>query len=486
MRFRRPACSLALPLLLLAGCRQSPPPADPSMVAEWMQNYYGLVRAERLSPPVAARVLAYAAVGLYEGYAAAAPQLPSLAGRLNGLDSLPRATREAKVDPVLTALAAERTVLSSLFAEGLPATKAALEQLADSLEAARKAAGVADAAVEPSRELGNRVGHAVLAWADKDGFDSTRTKPYAPPAGKPEYWINDSPVDEYTAQNINAASDFVALDNPSASLQPGAASERALAVNRPKSKDIRTLKAVNPVGATEPWWGTLRPFVLKSADECGPVPPPSYSTDPASRWYQEGAKVLDVSRKLTEEQRQTVLYWADNAGQTGTPIGHWLSIESQLVSQLRLSTEQALEVFTLSTLAQADAFIAIWHAKYAWSTVRPRTFIRRTMDPSWDPVIVTPPFPSYPSGHAGQSASAAAVLTGLLGTVAFVDSTNLSLGHAVRHYPSFQAAADEASLSRLLGGLHYEVDNVESQALGRCIGEKVLERLRVTPGRATP
>jgi hypothetical protein len=455
------------------------------MVEEWMQNYYGLVRAERLSPPVASRVLAYAAIGLYEGFAAGAPNLPTLAGRLNGLDSLPRPGEGVRVDPVLTALAAERTVLESLFAEGLPATKAALAQLADSLEGARKAAGVPDELAEPSRQWGSRIGAAVLAWAAQDGFDSTRSKPYLPPAGRPEFWINDSPVDEYTSQSINAASEFVALDNPSASLQPGAASERALAVNRPKPKDIKTLKAVNPVGATEPWWGTIRPFVLKAPDECGPVPPPTYSTDPASAWYREAAKVLEVSRTLTEAQRQTVLYWADNAGQTGTPVGHWLSIESQLVSQLKLSTEQALEVFALSTLAQADAFIAIWHAKYAYNTVRPRTYIRRTMDPSWDPVIVTPPFPSYPSGHAGQSASAATVLTGLLGTVAFIDSTNMSLGHPVREYPSFQAAADEAALSRLLGGLHYEVDNVESQTMGRCIGEKVLERLRVAKGRPT-
>jgi len=477
---KKPLRALACAAAVLSGCRPVLPPADPAMVAEWMQNYYGLVRAERLSPPVASRVLAYAAVGLYEGYASAEPRLASLAGRLNGLDSLPRPGEGVRVDPVLTALAAERTVLDSLFAEGLPATRAALAQLADSLEQARIAAGVPEKLIGPSRALGQQVGTAILAWAAADGFDSTRTKPYRPPAGKQEDWVNDSGVDEYTAQNINAASDFVALDNPAASLRPGAASERALAVNRPKAKDIRTLKAVNPVGATEPWWGTLRPFVLQRADECGPVPPPAYSTDTASAWYREAARVLEVTRALTEEQRQTVLYWADNAGQSGTPVGHWLSIGSQLVSELGLSTEHALEVFTLATLAQADAFIAIWHAKYLFNTVRPRTYIRRTMDPAWDPVIATPPFPSYPSGHAGQSASAAAVLTGLLGTVAFTDSTNLTLGHPVRRYPSFQAAADEAALSRLLGGLHYEVDNVESQVLGRCIGEKVLERLRIS------
>lgn len=474
----RPATRLALLActLVTLACRPAVPPSDPGMVADWMQQYYGLVRAERLSPPVASRVLAYAAVALHEGYAAGTTTLPSLAGTLNGLDSVPRAPAGTRVDPDLTAIAAERTVLDSLFAEGLPATRAALAQLADSLDAARRAAGVPEELVEPSRTLGRAIGVAILAWAAADGFDSIRTKPYTPPSGADEHWVNDTPADEYTTQSLNAVSDFVTLDNPAASLRPGSASERALAVNRPKSATIRTLKAVNPVGATEPWWGTLRPFVLDSAAACGPEAPPAYSTDPSSTWYREAAAVLDASRTLTEFDRQTVLYWADNAGQTGTPVGHWLAITSQLVSQLDLTTEQALRAFTLSTIAQADAFIAIWAAKYRYHTVRPRTFIRRTMDPTWDPVIVTPPFPSYPSGHAGQSAAAAAVLTGLLGAVAFEDSTNLALGHAVRSYPSFEAAAEEAARSRFLGGLHYESDNTMSQALGRCIGEQVLSR----------
>ncbi|HEV8613351.1 MAG TPA: hypothetical protein VGQ73_07560, partial [Gemmatimonadales bacterium] len=130
----------ALGFLCLA-CSRPLPPSDPRMIAEWMQNYYGLIRAERISPPVASRVLAYASVALYEGIASGAPTLRSLAGQLNGLDSLPRGEPGRSYDPELVALASEKTVLDTLFAEGLPATKAALANLSDSLIKARLSLG---------------------------------------------------------------------------------------------------------------------------------------------------------------------------------------------------------------------------------------------------------------------------------------------------------------------------------------------------------
>ncbi len=442
-----------------------------------MRNYYGLIRAERISPPVASRVLAYASVALYEGLATTSPGLESLVGKLNGLDSLPRPEPSRKYDPILVALAAERTVLDSLFAEGMPATRAALAALTDSLERSRLALRISEAVQDDSRDLGERIGVAILAWAERDGFDDTRVRPYQPPTA-PQFWVNDTRVDEYTPQNLTAVSDFVALDNPAAAFRGGEASERALAVTRPKAASIRTLKAVNPTGATEPWWGTLRPFALRSADECPTPPPATWSTLPGSAFHAEAKRAYDVSRTITEEQFQTALYWADNPGQTGTPVGHWLAIGSQLVNQLDLSLEQAAEMFVLVTIAQADAFIAIWHEKYRLNLIRPVTYVRRYIDSSWTPAIVTPPFPEYPSGHSGQSASAATVLTALLGAVAFEDSTNLAIGHAVRRYSSFQEAADEAAESRLYGGIHFPMGNENGKALGRCVGEVVLNRLR--------
>ena len=467
-------------LWLGAGCGSAPPP-DAQFVAEWMRNYYGLIRTERISPPVAARVLAYASVALHEGLAISTPGMRSLAGRLNGLDSLPRGDRSRRYDPVLVALAAEHRVLDTLFVEALPPTRVAVAALADSLWNARTALGVSARVADDSRALGDSIGAAVLAWAATDGFDETRTRPFKPVAG-PQYWLNDSRVDEYTPQNLNPVSDYVAYGNPAAMLQGANASERALAVTRPKDRDIRTLKAANPAGATEPWFGMMRPFVLTSASECPTPPPAPWSTAKGSAFHAQAMAVYDAGRTLTDEQRQTVLYWADNPGQTGTPVGHWLAIGSQLVRQKNMTTAQAAEMFVVMTLAQADAFIAIWHEKYRLSLIRPVTYIRRHIDSTWTPAIVTPAFPEHPSGHSGQSAAAATVLTALLGNVAFEDSTNLALGHGARRYQSFHAAADEAAISRLYGGIHFPNGNEHGKTLGRCVGDKALLRLHATNG----
>ena len=464
-------------LSLLSACQRPLPPADPAMVAEWMQNYYGLIRAERISPPVASRVLAYASVALYEGLATGTGSLRSLAGQLNGLDSLPTPESGQRVDPVLVAIAAERTVLDTLFVEGLPATRAALATLADSLAQARLALDIPEEVASRSQLLGVRIGEAILAWAARDGFDTIRTRPYTPPVG-PQYWVNDTRGDEYVPQNLSAATDFVALDNPAASFRAGAASERGLVVNRPKSTSIRTLKAANPVGVTEPWWGTIRPFVLKASDECPAPPPAAYSPDLKSDFRSQAEAVYQTGKGLTDEQRQVALYWADNPGQTGTPVGHWLSIGSQVVDQLNLSVERAAEVFVLATLAQADAFIGCWRTKFDTHVLRPVTYIRRHIDPAWEPFIVTPSFPEYTSGHSVQSSAAATVLQTLLGAVEFDDSTNLSIGHPVRRFKSFMDAADEAAVSRLYGGIHYPMAIENGKTQGICIGRKVLERVQ--------
>ena len=320
----------------------------------------------------------------------------------------------------------------------------------------------------------------MLAWAGQDGFDSTRTRAWKPPVGA-QYWINDTPGDQFMSQNLSAATDFVALDNPSASLRTGDASERGLVVNRPKASDIRTLKAVNPTGATEPWWGSLRPFVLKEPNECPAPAPAAYGPDSKAPLYPQAKQVYDAGKALTDEQRSIALYWADNAGQSGTPVGHWLSIGSQMVDQLKLPLDRAVELFVLMSVAQADAFIGCWHTKYEYNVLRPITYIRRHIDPSWEPFIVTPPFPEYTSGHSMQSSAAATVLTSLLGDVAFDDSTNLAIGHPVRRFQSFVAASNEAAISRLYGGIHYPMAIENGQEQGRCIGRHVIERLHTRP-----
>ncbi|MEO8620380.1 MAG: vanadium-dependent haloperoxidase [bacterium] len=467
-----PAAALAA-AALLASCTR-PSAADPRMVATWMQTMYGMFRVERVSPPVASRILGYATSALYAGLAVADSRMVPLDGALNGFPPLPKPEKGREYDGTLAAVAAERVVMDSLLREGLPTTRAAVARLADSLVSARVASGVQDDTKQQSSDIGRRIGLAIVAWSRTDGFDGTRGRKYVPPAG-PGLWVNDAPGNTFAQQNLSGASEFVGLDNPANIMRAGTVSDRGLILNRPK-KPNATLPAVNMSGMSEPYWGQVRPFVLKRWDECPLAEAPAYSLDTSSVAYRDAKFVHATRATLTPEQRAIALYWADNAGESGTPVGHWISIASQMVSERRLSAPDAARAMVLTSASMADAFIASWGYKYRYNYLRPRPFIRSAMDSTWEPLIATPPFPEYPSGHSTQSAAAATVLTSLIGPVAFVDSTGLSIGNAVRHFESFNTAAEEAGMSRVYGGIHFPSANVNGRALGTCIGEKVVAR----------
>jgi hypothetical protein len=467
--------------LLLAACSKAPE-TDPRMVTEWTRTIYGALRAERLSPPVASRLMVYTTAALYEGFAAADPSLSSMAGSLNGLQPLPRADKPRGYDPTITALAAERVVMDSLFREGLPTTRAGVGRLTDSLVEARVAQGIPEATKQRSEELGTRVGLAIIAWAHGDGFDTTRGRTFVPVKGLAN-WVNDSPASVYSTQSISGASELVEIKNPANVLQSGNSSDRGLILSRPK-KPGPVLPAVNMAGMSEPYWHHHRPFALKTWNECAVPTPPVYSEDPTSELYQQADRVRKAREALTPEERTVAFYWADNAGETGTPVGHWLSIASQVATARGLSAPEAARLLLVTSVAQADAFIAVWGYKYQYSLIRPRTYIRRVIDKNWEPLIPTPPFPEYPSGHSGISAAAATVLTAFFGdTVAFRDSTGLAIGSTIREFKSFREASLEAAKSRLYGGIHFEYGNSGGTTLGECVGSKALERLKTTQAR---
>ena len=464
-----------LAAVMAAACVRGPE-TDPRMVSEWMHTMYGAIRVERLSPPVASRLMGYVSAALYSGMAAGTPAMAPLEGAINGFPTLPRPVRAADVDPTITAVSAERVVVDSLLREALPTTRAALARLADSLAQARVAAGATESIRSASEELGARIGAAIVAWARADGFDSTRTlPPYKAPVG-PQYWVSDAPAHIYASQNMSGASEFVALDNPANVLRAGTVSDRGLIVNRPKRPSVKTLPAVNMAGMSEPYWAAIRPFVLRDWRECPLPDPPPFATDTSSVLFRDAEIVRTLRSKLTPEQKAIALYWADNAGESGTPVGHWLSIASQMVSERRLSAEDAVRLMVLTSVAQADAFIATWGYKYQYNLLRPRAYIRGLADSAWEPLIPTPPFPEYPSGHSTVSAAAATVLKSVLGDTPFDDSTGVTIGHPVRRFESFTAAAYEAGESRIYGGIHFPYGNLGGRALGECVGAKVVER----------
>jgi hypothetical protein len=460
---------------MLAAC--GAPDVDPRVPSTWMHTLYGAVRAERVSPPVASRIFAYAGTAMYSGFAATNPKLESPAGKLAGLVELPRGEAGQTFDPGYTSLQAVRTVLDSLFSDGLPTTRASIARLADSLAAARVKQGIAEDIRAKSSDLGHRIGLAIIAWSRTDGFDSTRGRKYVPPKGL-GLWINDSPTSTYATRSMSATSEFIATDNPANAMRPGTATDRDLILGRPK-RGGPTLPAANMAGVTEPYWWQVRPMVLDTWNACAVPPAPPYSADTGSVLYKDAKGVFETVNGLTKEQRTTALYWADNPGETGTPAGHWLAIASQMVSEKGLSAEEGARLMMLTGVTIHDAFIASWGYKFQLNTLRPRPYIRAQMDSAWEPAIPTPPFPEHPSGHSTMSAAAATTLTAFLGDVPFVDSTAISIGHQIRQFPSFRAAAEEAGMSRIYAGIHFMYGNLGGQALGKCVGGKVVEKFQV-------
>jgi membrane-associated phospholipid phosphatase len=466
-------------LLLVAGATtlgvgacSAPTPDDPRVMAEWTHVLYGLARVERLSPPVAARMYAYASTALYLAMASSDANRPPVTGLYNGLPDVPRATE--RVDATLTAVAAERVVLDSIFADGLATSKSSIARFADSLLAARTSQVTSGAVQSASKALGERIGQVIVAWSRADGFDSTRGRPFKAAVGR-GLWVNDNPASTYATQNLSGASTLVVPDNPANARRGGNTSDRGLILSNPKAAS-RTLPAVNMAGATEPYWGQVRLFALPGFDAC-PVPElPPFSTEKTSARYEEAKEVYDLTKSLTPEQRTIAFFWADNAGETGTPGGHWLSIAGQMAGEKQLNALETARLMMQTSVAVADAFVAAWRVKFMMNTIRPRTYIRMTMDPAWEPLIPTPPFPEYVSGHSAISAAAATAITGQLGALAFSDSTSVSLGHQVRRFNSFMAAAEEAGQSRILGGIHFRSGNLKGRELGICIGNAVLAR----------
>ena len=231
-----------------------------------------------------------------------------------------------------------------------------------------------------------------------------------------------------------------------------------------------------------PHWGDVDPFALSSGDQFRPAAPPALdSAEYAAALEQVRLLGSATSTLRTPEQTEIARFWADGSG-TYTPPGHWNSIASQLAASQDFSPSDAARMLATMNIALADAGIAAWDAKYAYVLWRPITAIRNADldgnaatigDSGWMPLIATPPFPEYVSGHSTFSAAAAQILESIFGNTGFVTSS-IGLPGVVRAFSSFDDAAQEAGMSRIYGGIHFIFGNQAGLDLGEDIGEAVL------------
>jgi hypothetical protein len=376
------------------------------------------------SPPVASRTYAYLGVAAYEAVASGSDKLQTLAGQLDGLSALPKREAGAAYDDAVILEAAMSAVIHKMFENTGPTGQRAFDSLQKKLRL-QVADGVAPDVVARSEAYGAAVSDHVLAWAAEDGGA--------------------------VIVNMGFPPDYKLIPGP--------------------AHWVPTNTIVQQQTPLLPEWGRNRPFAMPADLDCKVPPALEYSEDTSSEFYKQAYEVYDTKNHLTPDQAAIARFWADDPMLSWTPPGHWISIIMQILKRDHVPLDKSVDVLARVSIAEADAFIGCWQTKYQYDLVRPLTYIRRVIDPKWETLINTPPFPEYTSGHSVASAAAAIVLTGILGdNFGFEDDTGDPDGLIPRHFASFWEAADQAGMSRLYAGIHYRAAIENGLAQGRCIG----------------
>lgn len=390
------------------------------------------------SPPVASRIFAYPNIAAYEIIAQNNEEYQTLAGQLTELTPIPVMDSTKSINPQLSALIAHMNISRQLiFSEDK------FDVLQDSLFAKWKNQNEEE--FEASKAYGLQVAEHIKTWMSKDNYGATRTMP------------------QFTV-DMDAASRW--QPTPPAYMQ-----------------------------AIEPHWNKIRPFILDSAAQFKPIPPPPFSMEKNSDFYKELLEVYEVSNKITangdlSEEVAIAKFWDCNpyvsvtrghlmfATKKITPGAHWIGITKIASRKMKSNFDDAVFAYTKTSLAIADAFISCWDEKYRSNLIRPETLINEYVDDSWKPILQTPPFPEYTSGHSVVSGAAGITLTSIFGDdFAFDDDTEVAYGLPMRSFTSFNQAADEAAISRMYGGIHYraavEVGVDQGRKIGNLLESKI-------------
>ncbi len=439
-----------LPVLLFitAGCRQKDKSAsknffnDPILYCKTVKQLNDVVLENNFPPMIANRNYTYANIAAYECIVAGDSSFLSLSGQIRHLPPMPGPEAGKEINFSLAALLSFTKVGNAVtFPEG--SMMGYYEQLKK----------MADSTVMPGSVLKNTIAFsdsivaAILNWSKGDNYAKTRS------------------AERYTVLN-----------------------------------DVEDRWVPTPpmyAAAVEPHWREIRPMVLDSASQFMPPRPPVFDIkNKNSVYYKALTEVKNTGDSLTDEQKHIAAFWDDNpftmnvtghvmfATKKFSPPGHWMNIVGIAANKAGAGFNNTVAAYTETSIALFDAFISCWDEKYRSNYVRPETVINKVFTNSnWQPYIQTPPFPSYTSGHATNSAAAAEVMTRWFGDkLSFTDTSLLEFGIKNRHILSFRAAAQEAAMSRLYGGIHYRFDNEEGAKAGKKLGEFILSRLKLSKG----
>ncbi|WP_234364176.1 vanadium-dependent haloperoxidase [Lunatibacter salilacus] len=392
------------------------------------------------NPPLAARFYAYASLAGYEAISQENPDVLSFHGVLNDYPEMKVSGDFPNHHPHVSAVLAMIETAATMQPSGQD-----LHELRDSFLDSCRFWGFSDRTLEDAMGYGKEISSSILAYAQQDLYKNISNYPRYTPKQEDGYWYPTPPA--YFA----------------------------------------------PV---EPYFNSIRPFTLVQPDQFKPKPPVTFSTSTDSEFYKLMQEVYEV--ELTKEQREIAAFWDCNPfalEETGhlmvglkqiSPGGHWMGITNIACKDANLSFEQAMEITAIVAIGLTDGFLSCWDEKYRSNRIRPETAIRKYIDTSYRPLLQTPPFPEYLSGHSTISTTAATILTHYFGdNFSYTDTVEEKYQLPSRDFTSFLQASEEASISRLYGGIHFMDAIVEGQEQGKLVGNWVIQTLE-NSGLASP
>ncbi len=406
-----------------------------------VDNVTQIMLHDIFSPPVASRIFVYPNIAAFEVIAQNNTKYNSLQNQLKGLDSIPKLDTKSKVNKNVAALVAHMEVSKQLvFSEEL------VEKFRDSLY--QKWTNENQEEFEISKEYGLKVAERIKKWMGKDNYKQTRTfQKFTVNANEPGRWQPTPP---------------------------------------------------SYMDAIEPHWGEIRTLVLDSASQFKPMPAIPFSTDKNSDFYKQMMEVYEIGNNIlkkgdTCDEIQIAQFWDCNpyvtvnqghmmfAKKKITPGGHWIGIVKIACRKSKADFEKTIYAYTKTSIGIFEGFISCWDEKYRSNVIRPETIINQTIDENWKPLLQTPPFPEYTSGHSVVSTCSATILTSIFGdNFEYVDDTEVQFGLPKRTFKSFAIASREASNSRFFGGIHYRPAIENGIIEGKNVGDFIISKLKMT------
>ncbi len=409
--------------------------SDASIYHESLKALTDVIVHDIFSPPVASRIYTYSNVAGYEGARYIDSSYTSLGDKILHMPALPKPEKGKEYSfEMVGTIAMLKVGKNLIFSED------SIQKQIDKVYSFYQNSGMPDDIFERSSILADTLASSIILWSSTDNYKQTRSSP------------------KYTIQN-----------------------------------DPATWKPTPPgyMDGIEPSWNKIRPFVMDSAAQFKPAPPTPYNMkDKNSLFYKEAMEVYNSVKNGSEEQKEIANFWDCNpfklnvtghvmhATKKISPGGHWINITGIACKKAKFNVAQTTRAYAFVSIGLADAFISCWDEKYRSNVIRPETVINEFIDPDWAPLLQTPPFPEYTSGHSVASGSASVVTTYLFGdNFSFTDDSEVEFGLKERSFRSFFHAVDEASISRLYGGIHYMPAIRNGVIQGKAVGSLIVEKL---------